>query len=117
MGTWTSPNCLVGSTEPCTLSRWTRMGARRNLELVTMDPVAWNLTSGRRTAWSLLTHLILVTPMALRDAREPLVDLGTRDTTEFVTRMVVISTLGDWETTSSMDLGQSLFSIQQSRSP
>ena len=28
------------------------------------------------------------------DAREPLVDLGTRDTTEFATRMDVISTLG-----------------------
>ena len=26
--TWTSPNCLADSTEPCTLSRWTRTVAR-----------------------------------------------------------------------------------------
>ena len=26
--TWTCPNCLADSTEPCTLSRWTRTVAR-----------------------------------------------------------------------------------------
>merc|ERR550519_684511 len=82
----------------------------------TMDPVVLNSTSGRRTAWPLRTHLIPVTPMVLKDAREHLVGLATKDTMEFVIKTAVTSTRGDWGTTSSTDQGLSLFSTQQNPS-